>query len=145
MSYATGNPKNDHNGPVDEAAGSANSYLFLAGLNALAALPLAVAPHTVSINTYNALSVFLVCSNWPLDMCLCAKIWCCSVAQCPFSTLYQIIIHVSPCQHLLLINVRQVVLGVMNQWLHVQMSLGCSPNLAGTESISTCCAESVHN
>jgi len=42
------NPKNDRNGPVDEAAGSANSYLFLAGLNALAALPLAVAPHTAA-------------------------------------------------------------------------------------------------
>ena len=41
------NPKNDRNGPVDEAAGSANSYLFLAALNAVAALPLAVAPHTV--------------------------------------------------------------------------------------------------
>ena len=41
------NPKNDRNGPVDEVAGSANSYLFLAALNAVAALPLAVAPHTV--------------------------------------------------------------------------------------------------
>lgn len=43
-----GNPKGDRNGPVDEVAGSANSYLFLAALNAAAALPLAVAPHTVS-------------------------------------------------------------------------------------------------
>lgn len=42
------NPKDDRNGPVDEAAGSANSYLFLAALNAAAALPLAVAPHTVA-------------------------------------------------------------------------------------------------
>lgn len=47
--YPVGNPKDDRNGPVDEAAGSANSYLFLAALNAAAALPLAVAPHTVSI------------------------------------------------------------------------------------------------
>ena len=51
MPLAAGNPKRDRNGPVDEAAGSANSYLFLAGLNALAALPLAVAPHTVSVNS----------------------------------------------------------------------------------------------
>lgn len=36
---------------MDEAAGSANSYLFLAALNAAAALPLAVAPHTVSAIT----------------------------------------------------------------------------------------------
>lgn len=42
------NPKNDRNGPIDEAAGSANSYLALAALNAAAALPLAVAPHTVA-------------------------------------------------------------------------------------------------
>ncbi|KAL3158424.1 Meiotic nuclear division protein 1 [Trebouxia sp. C0009 RCD-2024] len=42
------NPKGDRNGPIDEAAGSANSYLFLAALNAAAALPLAVAPHTVA-------------------------------------------------------------------------------------------------
>lgn len=41
-------PVKDRNGPIDEAAGSANSYLFLAALNAAAALPLAVAPHTVS-------------------------------------------------------------------------------------------------
>lgn len=45
---AAGNPKNDRNGPVDEAAGSANSYLALAALNAAAALPLALAPHTVA-------------------------------------------------------------------------------------------------
>lgn len=50
-SYTVGSPKDDRNGPVDEAAGSANSYLFLAALNAAAALPLAVAPHTVSIPT----------------------------------------------------------------------------------------------
>lgn len=43
------NPKDDrNNGPQDDFAGSANSYLFLAALNAAAALPLAVAPHTVS-------------------------------------------------------------------------------------------------
>ena len=51
LSEMTGNPKDDRNGPVDDLAGSANSYLFLAALNAAAALPLAVAPHTVSTVT----------------------------------------------------------------------------------------------
>ena len=48
ISRSAENPKNDRNGPIDEAAGSANSYLALAALNAAAALPLAVAPHTVA-------------------------------------------------------------------------------------------------
>ena len=51
LTEITGNPKDDRNGPVDDLAGSANSYLFLAALNAAAALPLAVAPHTVSTAT----------------------------------------------------------------------------------------------
>lgn len=49
LTELAGNPKDDrNNGPQDDFAGSANSYLFLAALNAAAALPLAVAPHTVS-------------------------------------------------------------------------------------------------
>ncbi len=63
-----GNPKGDRNGPIDDAAGSANSYLFLAALNAVAALPLAVAPHSVSFRCLAAQS-----DSVAVVMGLCAR------------------------------------------------------------------------